>query len=154
MSIPDVWQPYVERFRDFLRDTSTENRLEKIEESTDGQLYDALTDALDEINKGFMPMTHWHIEDLSSENSYLSWNTLKYGGILQLLTAVGILSSRNTLTYRDTGGVTVQDYDKYGRYINYFNILINKYQNSVIMAKRAYNMDQCYGSVDSPWRSL
>ena len=71
-----------------------------------------------------------------------------------MLTGQGILSARNTLTYNDTGGVTVQDFDVYGRYINYFNILINKYRQHLIDFKRNINIDGCYGGVSSEYGSL
>ena len=67
------------------------------------------------------------------------------------LTSKGILSARNTITYRDGGGVTVQDYDRYGRYINYYNILINKYVRGVSNMKLGSNIESAYGGVDSEY---
>jgi hypothetical protein len=53
------------------------------------------------------------------------------GATLKILTKKGILSARNTLTYQDAGGITVQDYDKYGRYVNYFNVLVSTYYRGI-----------------------
>jgi hypothetical protein len=58
------------------------------------------------------------------------------------------------LTYTDNGGVTVQDYDTYGRYINLFNVFVNKHYQSCLELKRSINIDQCYGSLGSPMQSL
>ena len=155
MSVPTTWQDHVDNLRAFLRDTAALNVLEQAEESTDQQLYDALLDTLTEINIAFLPATAWTVSDISNTGaSYLSWNMLKYGATLQVLTSVGILSARNTLTYNDAGGVTVQDFDKYGRYVNYFNVLLNKYRAAVTNAKKGWNIESCYDEVGSEWGSL
>lgn len=73
------------------------------------------------------------------------------GATLQYLTSKGILSARNTLTYRDGGGVTVQDYDRYGRYINYYNILISKYVRGISAMKLGSNIESAYGGVPSEY---
>ena len=70
---------------------------------------------------------------------------------LTVLTSKGILSARNTITYRDGGGVTVQDYDRYGRYINYYNILVNKFLRGVTNMKLGANVDAAYGGVSSEY---
>lgn len=79
---------------------------------------------------------------------------MKYGAVLQVLTSKGIISSRNTLTYNDGGGVTVQDMDKYGRYINYYNVLINKYVRGLQALKLGSNVDDAYGGVGSEYGLL
>ena len=154
MAVPTEYQDWVDRLRSFLRDTVDQNILEGVQESTDDQLYEAIYDAIEEINKEFPPKTAWTVANLGDTKHYLSWNSVKYGATLQVLTSVGILSSRNTLTYNDTGGVTVQDYDKYGRYINYFNLLLRKYYDSVEKIKRAYNADNCYGGIGSDFSNI
>ena len=73
------------------------------------------------------------------------------GATLMYLTSKGVLSARNTITYRDGGGVTVQDYDRYGRYINYYNILINKYVRGVGNMKLGQNIEAAYGGVPSEY---
>lgn len=54
------------------------------------------------------------------------------------------------LTYQDTGGVTVQDYDTYGRYINLFNVFVSRYMQQIQDIKRSINIDNAYGSIESP----
>ena len=41
--------------------------------------------------------------------------------------------------------------DKYGRYINYYNILINKYSRGVQTMKLGKNVEDAYGGVDSEY---
>ena len=144
-TVPAAHQIYVDRLRSFLGDTEALNVLEGTEESTDLFLYQAIQDAIWEINEDFDPETTWTITTVPS------WNTLKLGATLQVLTGKGILSARNTLTYNDAGGVTVSNYDRYGRYVNYYNVLINKYTRGVSSMKHRYNIDQCYGGVESEY---
>ncbi len=145
--IPDAHLPYVERLRRFLGDDTQLNTLLQVEESSDLFLYEALLDTIDEVNLAMFPT------DYTLDN-FPYWSILKLGAVLQVLTGKGILSARNTLTYRDSGGVTVQDYDVYGRYINYFNILITKYREKIFNFKRSVNVDAAYGGVYSEYANF
>lgn len=138
-------QLYVDRVRKFLGDFATSNKLDAVQESDDQDIYDAMIDTLDEINFEYLPTSNYTFETVPS------FNLLKLGATLQILTSKGILSSRNTLTYTDSGGVTVQDMDKYGRYINYFNVLIAKYQRGVQNMKVGQNVDDAWGGVHSEY---
>lgn len=138
-------QLYVDRVRKFLGDFATSNKLDAVQESDDQDIYDAMIDTLDEINFEYLPTSDYTFETVPS------FNLLKLGATLQILTSKGILSSRNTLTYTDSGGVTVQDMDKYGRYINYFNVLIAKYQRGVQNMKVGQNVDDAWGGVHSEY---
>lgn len=144
--IPYEDQLYVDRLRKFIGDTVELNVLDEKQECTDIEIYHFIQDALDEINFEYLPTTSWKkISDVPS------WNILKIGAVLQLLTSKGIHSSRNTITYNDGGGVTIQDMDKYGRYINYYNILITKYARGVQSMKIGNNVDDAYGGVSSEY---
>lgn len=138
-------QLYVDRVRKFLGDFAASNKLDAVQESDDQDIYDAMIDTLDEINFEYLPTSNYTFETVPS------FNLLKLGATLQILTSKGILSSRNTLTYTDSGGVTVQDMDKYGRYINYFNVLIAKYQRGVQNMKVGQNVDDAWGGVHSEY---
>ena len=144
--VPYEDQLYVDRLRVYLNDTPTQNVLDAVQESSDTELYHAIQDALDEINYEFTPVTEY-----AKISQVPSWNLLKIGATLQILTSKGILSARNTVTYNDGGGVTVQDLDKYGRYINYFNILVNKYIRGVSSMKVGSNVEGAYGGVSSEY---
>ena len=138
-------QLYVDRIRKFLGDFAASNKLDGVQESDDQDIYDAMIDTLDEINFEYLPTSNYTFETIPS------FNLLKLGTTLQILTSKGILASRNTLTYTDSGGVTVQDMDKYGRYINYFNVLIAKYQRGVQNMKVGQNVDDAWGGVHSEY---
>jgi len=142
--IPTEDLVFIDLLRKFLRDDATLNVLLKTEENTNIQLYHALLMALDDINNTYQPITTY-----ADFSKLPSWNMLAFGATLNILTSEGILSARNTLTYSDSGGVTVQDYDKYGRYINYFNVLINKYVQMVKSWKESLNISSVYGGTDN-----
>ena len=145
--IPYGDQLYINRLRKFINDTTALNQLDGEQEAADIDLYHYIQDALDEINYEYPPTTI----NYATIATVPSWNVLKIGATLQYLTSKGILSSRNTLTYRDGGGVTVQDMDRYGRYINYYNILINKYLRGVTNMKLGANIEAAYGGVASEY---
>ena len=138
-------QLYVDRVRKFLGDFAANNKLDGVQECDDQDIYDAMIDTLDEINYEFLPTSDYKF------GTCPSFNLLKLGAVLQILTSKGILSARNTLTFSDSGGVTVQDMDKDGRYINYFNVLIAKYQRGVQNMKVGQNIDDAYGEVHSEY---
>jgi hypothetical protein len=141
-------QLYVDRLRKYLGDTAELNTLSGAEECSDIFLYHCLQAAMDEFNFEFIPETTYTITSIPS------WNVLKLGATIQVLIGKGILSARNTLSYSDAGGVTIQDYDTYGRYINFYNLLINKYMRSVQSMKVSSNVDSCYGGVSSEYSDI
>ena len=105
-------QLYVDRIRLYLGDFSTSNKLDGVEESSDIEIFNSMKDTLDEINYEFLPNSSYTIQTIPS------FNLLQLGTVLQILTRKGILSARNTVTYNDSGGVTVQDLDKLVRVCN------------------------------------
>jgi len=143
-TIPTVDRPYVNRLRRFLQDQGVLNTLDQVQESTNVDLYFALQDTLDEINVTGNVTTYSSFTDVP-------WSILKLGGVLNILISQGILSARNQLTYNDTGGIQVSDLDKYGRYVNWFNVLIAKYQRAVISWKLTKNVDEAYGEIPSEY---
>lgn len=144
----------VDKFRRYISDIPQMNTLDREIESSDDELEDYIKDALVEINMNFEPSTVWALNRVVTEpgeKGALPWSTLKLGALLQLLTAKGILSARNTLTYSDAGGVNVTDMDKFGRYMAYFNQLAVRYERAVMQAKIRENINQGYGGVNSPF---
>lgn len=139
-------QSFINYLRNFLGDTPELNALEGVKESSDEELKMALDLALDELNNTFTPVSNY------KEFKNVPKIILMKLAVLKVLTMKGILTSRNTLTWNDAGGITVQDYDKYGRYINYFNILIADAKQSVQSWKTARNIESAYGGVHSDYR--
>ena len=140
--------------RKFIGDTPQLNVLDGEFETTEDELISYIKDTLIEINMDSEPRTLFLLKDIASEPEdqvNLSWSTVKLGCVLQYLTSKGILSARNFITYSDSGGVQVSDLDRWGRYINYFNVLVNKYVAGVKAAKLRVNINDCYGGYSSPF---
>lgn len=143
-------QVYVDRLRRYINDIAELNVITEIVESEDKELFEALQDSLDDIS-----FTEPILKDLGYEKfNEVPWNLLRQGAIIQILTSKGILSARNTLTYRDNGGVTIQNFDKYGRYMNYYNLLLPKFERNVKGFKISKNIDNAYGGVPSEYSLL
>jgi hypothetical protein len=141
MSVPTEYQEKVDRLRRWLNDTTTLNVLTAAEESTDEYLYEALLDAIDEINN------EWGFESSYALSSFPNFSLLKYGAALQILMGKGILSARNTLTYRDAGGIQISDLDTYARYMPIFNQVMQKWTSGMQKMIRKINVDGAYGGV-------
>jgi len=144
------------KLRSWLGDRAELNVLEGKQECTDDELIDYIKDAMNQINLEFEPITSFKLDTVITEpgeSGFLPWSAVKLGATLQYLTSKGILSARNTLTYSDQGGVQVSNYDQYGRYVAYYNYLVNSYVKSVQQIKIRYNITQGYGGVPSPFTS-
>lgn len=135
---------YVNRLRKYLNDTAELNILEQKQESTDSDLNMAIKESIIEINTEFQPETTYPI-------TTIPWTMTRAGAVIQVLIMKGILSARNTLNYSDAGGIQVSNYDKYGRYVNYYNILINKFQASVARWKLNKNIEAGWGGINSEY---
>lgn len=148
-SVPTDDEDFVKRTRVFIQDTAEKNDLEGVEESSDIEIYYALQNTLDELSYEFGP--HDMIFDTFKQ---VPLNILQTGAMLNLLVSKGLVSARNTLTYNDQGGITVQDNDKYGRYTVFYNMVINRYRNAAQGWKRSKNINGCYGGVHSEYLNL
>jgi len=147
-AIPEAHKLKVDKFRDFLRDREELNILIEKQESTDLDLYQALQDGLDAINYEYGYQTSYTLDD------FPSWKILRDAATLEVLTSAGIHSARNQLSYNDAGGVNIQDIDVYGRYINYYNVLVNKVRAAVTNFKMQKNIDDAYGGSESAYSNL
>ena len=143
MAVAEANLPKIQKFRRFIGDYEALNVLDGVRECTDEEIQDYLEDAVDEINYTFPPETAYTIAD------FPSFALLKTGAALNYLVAKGVLSARNMLTYSDPSGITVRDEDKYGRYVNWYNILVHKHRNMTMSFKRGRNIDTSYGGVGS-----
>lgn len=148
-SVPTEDQPYVDRTRSYLQDEAVKNDLEGVQESSDLEIYYALDNTLNELSYEFGP------HDMVFNNFFeVPLNFLQTGALLSLMVSKGLLSARNTLSYSDQGGISIQDQDKYGRYTVFYNMLINRYRNAAQSWKRSKNINGVYGGVHSEYHNL
>jgi hypothetical protein len=153
MGFPN-YQTAAVAMRRYINDIPQLNTLDKDFESTDDELAEFIRETLMDINMSYEPTTGWDIGDIrinATDSGALSWGTVKMGAILHLLTAKGIWSARNAITYSDAGGVTVAEMDRYGRYQIYAQRIQPEFDRMVRMAKMRLNIQQGYGGVNSPF---
>ena len=158
MSVPANHQHLVDRLRSFIKDEADINTLLEAQENTDDFLYMCITDAVDEINWLYMPPSSYILDDVATSVggnvSGVPWVLVRMGAVLQYLTGAGIHSSRNTFTYSDGSGIQVNDTDTWGRYINYYNVLITKYRELLSRFKMDKNINDCYGGHYSQYNDI
>lgn len=135
------------RIRNFAGDKEELNVLIRKQETTDEELNDYIQKSIDYFNAVGYETTY-------AASDFPNKGLLIDGTIVQILMGKGILSARNMLTYQDTGGVTVQDFDTYGRYLQLFNTFIQTYMRQVMDVKRSMNIEGAYGSIESPMAYL
>jgi hypothetical protein len=144
---PGALQYIRKRLRNFTGDKEDLNILLQSQETTDEELNGYIRKAIDYFNSvGYQ--TNYSISD------FPNLGILIQGTAIEILAGKGILSARNMLTYTDNGGVTVQDYDTYGRYVNLFNVFIERHYRNCLELKRSINVEQAYGSIQSPMQTL
>jgi hypothetical protein len=139
----------VAALRRHLNDLPQLNTLDRDLENTDDELEDDIKFALMDINHAFEPMMMFTIADVAVEpgvdTGRVPWSLLKDAAILQILQQKGIISARNALTYSDAGGVQVNEMDKWGRYLNYFNVLAGNFDRKLMNLKRRQNIQAVWG---------
>ena len=136
-----------EKVRNFAGDKAELNTLLRTIETTDEEMQACIEKAVDFYNS-FGYSTSYTLTD------YPNMGNLIDGTVIQILMGKGILSARNMVTYQDNGGVTIQDMDVYGRYVNLFNILVSNYVRNVQSIKVSLNISGAYGGIESPWSIL
>lgn len=132
----------IERFvgvvRAFMRDYPELNRLIKGEEHSDRLIAWAVADALDDFNMT-PPLTRYGLTNFPSK--YL----LLRGTVISLLESVGLLMTRNHLTFSD-GGIQVGVSDKTPLVQSWIALFTNKYEQKKKDLKIAMNIEGGWGN--------
>ena len=120
--------------RAYIRDFPELNRLIEGHETSDRMIAFALMDTLDDWNS-----TPPLIEPASLE-SFPSFHLLIRGSIIRILESVGLLQTRNQLTYSDGQGIQVSVSDKSPQLISWINLFTNQYEQKKFRLKQALNL--------------
>ena len=118
----------------YLRDFSELNRLIKGEETSDRMIAWAVIDAIDDWNS-----TPPFVGRASLE-SFPSISLLREGTVIRILESVGLLQTRNQLTYND-GGTSVSVSDKTPLLINWIQLLKSSYEDKKHRMKSSINIE-------------
>lgn len=139
-SIPSTNLPltqFVNMIRMYLRDYAELNRLIKGEEHSDRMIAWAVMDAVDDFNKT-PPLTSYTLQNFPSSS------ILRLGTVVNLLESLGLLQTRNHLTFSD-GGIQVGVSDKTPLLQAWIQLLQNKYEEKKQRLKIALNIEGAWG---------
>ncbi len=137
-------QLLVRRLRSFMRDHPVLNELIEGKESSDGQLKEAILDAIEDWNDTQPPLAPINIK------THPSQRLLIRGAAIEILFSAGILQSRNRLDYND-GGIVVRDKDKAPDYQAWIARLVNDYELKKVNKKKSQNIALGFGAVPSEY---
>ena len=137
----------IRQLRAFLRDDPTLNELIEGKESSDGQLKQALLDALEDWNTTPPLLAPVNVANHPSRR------LLVRSAAIEILVSMGIYFARNDLTYSD-GGITVADKNKAGIYAQYVQKLQADFERKKLDLKKARNLDLAYGIVPSEYGAI
>lgn len=128
---------FVSQVRLFIRDAPELNRLIKGVESSNRQIIWAIADTLDEFNTT-PPFTTFGIRNFPSKH------LLMRGVVATLLESVGLLQTRNQLSFSD-GGLQVGVSDKTPFLQAWVQLFRAQYNEKKISLKVAYNIEGGWG---------
>ena len=129
---------FVSVVRLFLRDYPELNRLIKGQEHSDRQILWALEDAVEDFNTT-PPITGFTLSNFPSRHLLLR------ATVISLLESVGLLMTRNHLTFSD-GGIQVGVSDKTPLIQAWLQIFTNKYEEKKQRLKVAMNIEGGWGA--------
>lgn len=130
-------QQFVGLIRSYMRDHAELNRLFQGEEHSDRLIAFAVIDAMEDFNTT-PPMTNYRL------NNFPSKSLLRMGTIINLLESVGLLMTRNHISFSD-GGVQVGVSDKTPLIQSWIQLLTNKYETKKDRLKVALNIEGGWG---------
>jgi hypothetical protein len=128
---------FVNQVRHFLRDYKELNRLIAGEESSNRQIVWAIMDCLDDFNTT-PPFTKFSFETFPSKSLLLR------GTVCSLLESIGLLQTRNHLSFSD-GGLQVGVSDKTPFIQSWLQLFRNAYEEKKSRLKIAYNIESAWG---------
>ncbi len=128
---------FISVVRAFMRDYPELNRLIQGEEHSNRMIAWAIVDALNDFNTT-PPITQFGLHNFPSKHILLR------GTVISLLESLGMLMTRNQLTFSD-GGIQVGISDKSNLLMNWINMFTNKYEEKKKQLKIALNIEGGWG---------
>lgn len=134
---------FVTMVRFYMRDFGELNRLIKGEEHSDRMIAWAVMDTIADFN-GTPPITRYSLANFPAEATHL----LRKGTVATLLESVGLLQTRNHLSFSD-GGIQSAFADKTPLIQSWIQLLKNDYESKKQSLKIAMNIENAWG--DGVW---
>ena len=117
-----------------LRDFPELNRLIEGRETSDREIAFAIMECVDDFN-----MTPPLLGTFTLEN-FPSISLLINGSIINIITSVGLLQTRNHMSYSDGQGIQVSVSDKGPQLMNWMNLFTQNYEQKKFRLKQAINL--------------
>jgi hypothetical protein len=137
-----IFNAFIQTVRLFTRDHPQLNRLIKGEESSDRMIAWAIMDFLSDFAGSPPNLGYYSLDDLCQMH-YQSF-ALR-GTCVALLQSIGILQTRNQLSFSD-GGISVGVSDKAPMWMQWIRDFQAKYEQEKIQRKVSLNIEQLLGS--------
>lgn len=128
---------FVTIVRSYMRDMPELNRLTQGEESSNRMIAWAILDALDDFN------TTGHLTNYQLHN-FPSQSVLLRGTVITLLESIGLLQTRNQLTFSD-GGIQVGISDKSPLIMSWIQMFKGSYEKRKADLKIVLNIESAWG---------
>ena len=133
-SIPPKLLSTIALVRAKLRDFPELNRLIEGRETSDREIAFAIVDAIDDFNTTPPLLGSYTIEN------FPSMSLLIRGAIINVLESVGLLQTRNQMSYSDGQGVGVGISDKTPLLLNWIQLYQGQYEQKKFRLKQALNL--------------
>ncbi len=132
--LPAKLIPMVNIIRAKLRDYPELNRLVAGNETSDRDIALAIMEAADDFNTTPPLIGGYTIDNFPSESLLIN------GAIIEILTSVGLLQTRNHMSYSDGQGVQVGTSDKSSMLMSWIQLFMSKHERKKVQLKQALNM--------------
>tara|TARA_B100001250_G_C19788936_1_gene785502 strand:+ start:1535 stop:2077 length:543 start_codon:yes stop_codon:yes gene_type:complete len=127
-----------------LRDHPELNRLIVGRETSDREIALAIMEAIDDFNTTPPLIGSYSVEDFPSVSLLIR------GSLISVLESVGLLQTRNQMSYSDGQGVQVSVSDKTPMLMNWINLYVSQYENKKVRLKKALNLSGALNGTGVP----
>ena len=133
-SIPREARPLVALIRSKMRDFPELNRLVAGQETSDGELFSALMETLEDYNLSPPLIANVTLTEHPSPSLLVN------GSIVRVLESIALLQNRNHMVYSDGQGVQVSVSDKAPQLMQFQNLFNARYERQRDKLKLALNL--------------
>jgi hypothetical protein len=133
-SLPKNLLSIIALVRAKMRDFPELNRLIEGRETSDREIAFALMECIDDFNMTPPLLGTFTID------SFPSISLLINGSVINILSSVGLLQTRNHMSYSDGQGIQVSVSDKGPQLMNWMNLFTQNYEQKKFRLKQAINL--------------
>ena len=132
--LPKKLAQLIAMVRTKMRDFPELNRLIEGQETSDREIAFALIETIDDFNSTPPLIQSYGVEDFPSPSLLIR------GAIINVMESVGILQTRNHMSYSDGQGVQVSVSDKAPMLMQWVQLYLSQYERKKLRLKKALNL--------------